>query len=86
MRRLLEALTVFDWVTPSVGLVDDVVNPGAHFLMDSKNYDKACAALEGFDFHGEHLAGGGSTYAIKVDKKHERAVKRKLGMAGVRWK
>lgn len=26
MRRLVELLTVFDWVTPAVGLVQDIVN------------------------------------------------------------
>lgn len=84
MRRLLQLLTVFDWVSPTVGLVDDVVNPGADFVMDSENYDKAVDTLQGqYSFSGGHLGGGGSSWYIKVDQKDERDVKRILGRAGV---
>lgn len=86
MRRLVELLTVFDWVTPSIDFAEDLIKGGTLLEMDRKNWKKALPALEGVDYRGGHKGGGSSTYGIIVKDEDAAEVEQQLSAAGVTWK
>ena len=85
MRTILKALTVFNWVTPTLDLIEDVVVGGKPYVMDDANYLKAQDTLKGVNYRGGHNAGTFSNI-IMIDDADVDKAERQLNLAGVVWK
>ena len=85
MRSVLKALTVFNWVTPTLDIIEDAIVGGTPFIMDDANYLKAIGILRNVGYRGGHVAGTFSN-CIVVDDRDAAEVERQLNMAGVKWR
>ncbi len=84
MRKLIELLTIFDWVTPSVGLVEDLLNDPTPLQSNSWTffipYDDALSAgwnavgIEGMlakfgiKTWGSQISNGAFFFSVKLDQ------------------